>query len=122
MSKGRRQWNRDAIEWYTKALDEKCGDAQRNSVSLGNRAQAHLNVKNYRSAFDDAQAADPPTRMSPTLCPEHRVRHSLSQTHHLPGSPHAPQTLRTHARTPVCTQTISPTGSERRCSLFAERD
>ena len=113
MSKGRRQWNRDAIEWYTKALDEKCGDARRNSVFLGNRAQAHLNIKNYRSAFDDAQAADPADPHVP---------------HTMPGAPRSAQLVAntpltrlaacaadpTHARTPVCTQTISSTRSERR--------
>ena len=57
MRKGRIEWNRDSIQWYTKALDEKCADAKRNSVYLSNRAQAHLNLKNYRSAFDDCKAA-----------------------------------------------------------------
>jgi hypothetical protein len=77
MSKGRRQWNRDAIEWYAKALNEKCGDARRNSTFLGNRAQAHLNIKNYRCSFDDAQASHHHSARLPgmsacTACLEHR--------------------------------------------------
>lgn len=48
---------RDAIEFYSRGVALKCSDAALHSLLLGNRAQAHLTLGNWRRALDDAQDA-----------------------------------------------------------------
>lgn len=43
----------DAITFYTKALDQNCKDDEIELACLGNRAQANLELKNFRRAIND---------------------------------------------------------------------
>lgn len=45
----------DAIHFYTEALNQKCGVDSIEIACLGNRAQANLNLKNYRQCINDCR-------------------------------------------------------------------
>ncbi|GMM51611.1 HSP70/90 family co-chaperone [Starmerella bacillaris] len=44
---------KDAIQFYTQALDQKCGKNDIDIACLGNRAQCNLELKNYRRCITD---------------------------------------------------------------------
>lgn len=44
---------RDALEYYTQALEQHCGDSTLEIACLGNRAQCNIELKNYRRAVND---------------------------------------------------------------------
>lgn len=46
-----------AVERYTEALEQRCGDAALETVILSNRAQANLLLGNYGKALEDCRAA-----------------------------------------------------------------
>jgi len=46
---------RNAVTYYTKALDEKCGDTPLEATCYSNRAQAHLLLGNNRNALNDCK-------------------------------------------------------------------
>uniref|UniRef100_A0A7S2X907 Cns1/TTC4 wheel domain-containing protein n=1 Tax=Lotharella oceanica TaxID=641309 RepID=A0A7S2X907_9EUKA len=53
---GPKRW-KDAITFYTQAIDEECGDARLDSVCLSNRALIHMKQKNYGKCIDDCKLA-----------------------------------------------------------------
>jgi tetratricopeptide (TPR) repeat protein len=47
----------DALDCYTRAINQKSANALHNSVLYGNRAQVNLLLGNYRRAINDAEDA-----------------------------------------------------------------
>ncbi|OAE35837.1 hypothetical protein AXG93_4225s1410 [Marchantia polymorpha subsp. ruderalis] len=56
VKKGKKHY-KDAIDCYTRAINQKTKDASMNSILYGNRAQVNLLLGNYRRAIDDADEA-----------------------------------------------------------------
>lgn len=56
VKKGKKHYA-DALDSYTRAINQKSLDLVHNSVCFANRAQVHLLLGNNRRAYDDAQEA-----------------------------------------------------------------
>lgn len=52
-----KKYYKDAVDCYTRAIDQKSMDAMSTSVLYANRAQVHLLLGNNRRALVDAQQA-----------------------------------------------------------------
>lgn len=70
---------RDALEFYTRALAAKSSDVKLNATCLLNRAQVHLDLKNYGSAKRDCHDA---LRLDPSNVKGH---YRLTRAHHALG-------------------------------------
>ena len=57
MKRGTPFYLRHAAAFYTQAIEQRGSDAAANSVYHANRAQAHLQLRNWGKALSDARAA-----------------------------------------------------------------
>ncbi|MCO5580684.1 hypothetical protein L7F22_034554 [Adiantum nelumboides] len=70
-----KKYYKDAIDCYTRAIQQKSMDAATTSTLYGNRAQVHLLLGNNRRALDDAQQAIHMNKANVKVC---SLRHLFS--------------------------------------------